>query len=341
MQWWPDARFGMFIHWGLYALPARHEWVKHNEQIPDEVYEKYFEHFDPDLYDPQEWARRGQGGRDEVLRHHHQAPRGLLPVGLQAHRLQGDQHARTARTCSSRWSRPSAPRGCASGFYHSLIDWHHPDYHRRPATTRCATTRTSREDASEPRRPQVRRLPARPGARAAHRSSARSTSCSCDFSFPRPTDGKGRERLAEREAPEDDPRAAARASSSTTGSTSDCPAAGTSRRPSSPAARVGDGGRQARSPWEACQTFSGSWGYHRDEATWKSVQQLVVMLIDTVSKGGNLLLNVGPTGRGEFDDRAPWSAWQGMGEWMKRAQPLDLRLHAGAGRVQGAARTAG
>jgi alpha-L-fucosidase len=69
--------------------------------------------------------------------------------------------------------------------------------------------------------------------------------------------------------------------------------------------------------WEACQTFSGSWGYHRDEETWKSVDMLVKMLIDSVGKGGNLLLNVGPTGRGEFDARA-LDRLAGMGEWMKR-----------------------
>src|SRR5262249_16940531 len=54
--------------------------------------------------------------------------------------------------------------------------------------------------------------------------------------------------------------------------------------------------------WEACHTFSGSWGYHRDEQSWKSVDLLLRMLIDSVSKGGNFLLNVGPTGRGEFDE---------------------------------------
>ena len=69
--------------------------------------------------------------------------------------------------------------------------------------------------------------------------------------------------------------------------------------------------------WEACQTFSGSWGYHRDEESWKSLDQLIQMLIDTVSKGGNLLLNVGPTGRGEFDARA-LDRLAGMGEWMRR-----------------------
>jgi len=68
--------------------------------------------------------------------------------------------------------------------------------------------------------------------------------------------------------------------------------------------------------WETCQTFSGSWGYHRDEASWKSIDQLVRMLIDTVSKGGNLLLNVGPTARGEFDDRALCSL-SDIGTWLR------------------------
>ena len=69
--------------------------------------------------------------------------------------------------------------------------------------------------------------------------------------------------------------------------------------------------------WEACQTFSGSWGYHRDEASWRSTDELIRTLIDCVSKGGNLLLNVGPTGRGEFDERAI-ARLAGIGEWMRR-----------------------
>src|SRR5512136_417554 len=57
MKWWPEARFGMFNHWRLYALPARHEWVKNHEHLTNEEYQKYFDHFNPDLYNPQEWAR--------------------------------------------------------------------------------------------------------------------------------------------------------------------------------------------------------------------------------------------------------------------------------------------
>ena len=60
--------------------------------------------------------------------------------------------------------------------------------------------------------------------------------------------------------------------------------------------------------WETCQTFSGSWGYYRDEYTWKSPEQLIQMLVNSVSCGGNLLMNVGPTARGTFDDRALSSA---------------------------------
>ena len=68
--------------------------------------------------------------------------------------------------------------------------------------------------------------------------------------------------------------------------------------------------------WEACQTFSGTWGYHRDETTWKSVAQVLGMLIDGVSKGGNMLMNIGPTGRGEIDYRAQ-AALKGLSAWMR------------------------
>src|SRR5881397_109600 len=59
-RWFVHDRFGLFIHWGIYALPARHEWVKSRERISDEAYQRYFEHFDPDLYDPAFWAREAK-----------------------------------------------------------------------------------------------------------------------------------------------------------------------------------------------------------------------------------------------------------------------------------------
>jgi alpha-L-fucosidase len=88
--------------------------------------------------------------------------------------------------------------------------------------------------------------------------------------------------------------------------------------------------------WEACQTLTGSWGYDRDNLDWKPIDMLVRMLIDTVSKGGNLLLNVGPTGRGEFDAKA-LDRLRGIGEWMRLhsrstdAQQVISRRHQIAG----------
>jgi len=68
--------------------------------------------------------------------------------------------------------------------------------------------------------------------------------------------------------------------------------------------------------WEACQTFSGSWGYYRDEYSWREPDELIRTLIDTVSKGGNLLLNVGPNARGQIDPRAI-DRLRAIGEWMR------------------------
>jgi alpha-L-fucosidase len=81
--------------------------------------------------------------------------------------------------------------------------------------------------------------------------------------------------------------------------------------------------------WEACQTLNGSWGYDRDNLDWKSPDLLVRMLVDSVSKDGNLLLNVGPTGRGEFDERALATLAE-IGRWTRR----NGRSIYGAGRSE-------
>src|ERR1700754_3645375 len=60
LSWWVNDRFGMFIHWGLYSLPARHEWVKNRERLTDDQYKVYFDEFNPDLYDPKSWAKQAK-----------------------------------------------------------------------------------------------------------------------------------------------------------------------------------------------------------------------------------------------------------------------------------------
>ncbi len=88
-----EVRFGMFIHWGTYSLAARNEWVKYYEHIPDEEYMKYFRHFNPDLYNPEEWAAlaRYAGMKYVVItaKHHE----GFCFWDTRYTRLQGYQHA--------------------------------------------------------------------------------------------------------------------------------------------------------------------------------------------------------------------------------------------------------
>lgn len=312
MEWWTEARFGMFIHWGLYSLAARHEWVRSRERMDDEAYGRYFARFDPDLYDPRAWARtaRETGMKYVVVTtKHHDG----FCLWDSMHTDYKSTRTPAGRDLIAPLVEALRAEGLRVGFYHSLLDWHHPEYTL---------------DAFHPMRDD----PAF-AARAANRDIGKYAdylhaqieellsaygpidTLFLDYSFPGPG-GKGRkewksERLLE-----------------------------TIRR-LQPGILVNDrldllgvtGGWDYRTPeqfmpreglrvdgrpvpWEACQTFSGSWGYDRNESTWKSVRQLVLMLVETVGKGGNLLLNVGPTGRGTFDGRA-LDRLRGIGAWMR------------------------
>ena len=76
MEWYVDARFGMFLHWGLYAIPARGEWMRSFEKVTDEEYQKYFNEFNPVDYDPKKWARMAK----EAGMKYGKASRWFLPV---------------------------------------------------------------------------------------------------------------------------------------------------------------------------------------------------------------------------------------------------------------------
>lgn len=64
IQWWRDAKFGLFIHWGLYSIPGRGEWVQWNEQIPVDKYAKLAGQFQPDKFDPNAWATTARDGHE-------------------------------------------------------------------------------------------------------------------------------------------------------------------------------------------------------------------------------------------------------------------------------------
>ena len=322
-SWFTKDRFGMFIHWGLYALAARHEWVKQTEEIPDEVYDKYFKHFDPDLYDPELWAKAASNAGMKyfvVTTKHHEG------FCLWDSKLTDYKSTNTPYGRDLLHPMVDAFRGrnMRVGFYHSLIDWHHPQFpidaihsqRKNPDALEINKSRDIRKYA-EYLHGQVRELLTEFG---------KIDIMWFDFSYPdvewivpyvdgiAGRGGKGKDDWQSEKlykmVRELQPRVIL-------DDRLDLPDGWDIKTPEQyqPREWVTVDGQPV--VWEACQTFSGSWGYHRDEASWKSIDQLVHMLIDTVSKGGNLLLNVGPTGRGEFDERA-LDRLNGMGEWMKR-----------------------
>ena len=126
-SWFVHDRFGLFIHWGIYALPGRHEWVKQIEQIPDDVYQRYFKHFDPDLYDPAAWAAAADdaGMKYFVVTSKHHDGFCLWDSQLTDYKVTNTPHGRDLLGPMVDAFRE---RGLRAGFYHSLIDWHHPDF---------------------------------------------------------------------------------------------------------------------------------------------------------------------------------------------------------------------
>jgi len=314
MKWWTEARFGMFIHWGLYALPARHEWVKNRERMTNEQYQKYFELFNPDLYNPEEWAKNAKeaGMKYVVLTAKHHEGFCLFDSKYTDYKATNTPFK---KDLIREYVDAFRAEGLKVGFYYSLIDWHHPDYtidrnHPQRQESDSAYARLNKgKDMSKYReymKNQVRELLTNYGEISI---------IWFDFSFPG-KNGKGRDDW-------------------------DSQNLLTLARSLQPGIIVDDrldlrdveGGwdfttpeqykvvkwpevNGKRVPWETCQTFSGSWGYYRDETSWKSPAQLLELLIESVSKGGNLLLNVGPTARGTFDFRAQ-ERLKAMGEWMK------------------------
>ncbi|HQL64257.1 MAG TPA: alpha-L-fucosidase, partial [bacterium] len=125
--WFVNDRFGMFIHWGLYSLPARHEWVKNREEIPDEKYDIYFRHFDPDLFDPELWAKTAKqaGMRYAVITTKHHEGFCLWDSQYTDYKA---TNTPAKRDLIREFVDAFRAQGLKIGFYYSLLDWHHPDF---------------------------------------------------------------------------------------------------------------------------------------------------------------------------------------------------------------------
>ena len=315
--WFIQNRFGMFIHWGLYSMPARHEWVKSREKISEEKYQKYFEHFNPDLFDPKEWAKKAKeaGMKYAVLTTKHHEGFCMFDSKYTDYKC---TNTPAGRDLVKEYVDAFRAEGLHIGFYYSLIDWHHPDFPIDPIHPR-----RDDENAYEQSkgcnmhnyavymRNQVEELLTNYG---------KIDILWFDFSYPDSVmkdkpwmKGKGKEDWEAEEL-----IALARKLQpgiiidNRTGIEQDL----WTPEQYQPQEWVRHADTREYVTWEACQTFSGSWGYHRDEMSWKTPEMLIHMLINTVSRGGNLLMNVGPTARGYIDYRAE-NALKVYADWMK------------------------
>ena len=323
MAWWQHDRFGMFIHFGLYAVPGRHEWVQSTEYIDPKAYaEKYMKRFNPDLYDAKEWARmaKAAGMKYAVLTTKHHEGFCMWDTKTTDYKITNTEFG---RDLVREYVDAFRAEGIRIGFYFSIKDWHHPDY---------------TVDVTHPLRPKDKRDWS-------------------DEKFAELNKGKDWNRYRKYMWDQIDELLTDYGKIDIiwfdyTVKYPEHPNWGKSYKdwdavnlvrhtrklqpgilidsrldlmdtddgwdfvtPEQYKAREWPTVRGQRVPWETCQTFSGSWGYYRDEETWKSVPQLIELLTETVSKGGNLILNVGPTARGEFDGRAR-ERLEGFAKWM-------------------------
>jgi len=307
-DWFVNDRFGMFIHWGIYALAARHEWVKSQEKITDADYQRYFDHFYPDLYDPVQWARdaKAAGMKYFVITTKHHDGFCLW-----------DSQQTDYKATNTPWGKDLlAPmveafrnEGLKVGLYHSLIDWHHPEF--------CSDMIHPRRDDEEYKARDADRDIAK-YADYLHKQAEELTTqfgkvdiMWFDYSYTTyGPGGKGKDHWQSEKLLQiirsHQPDVIV---NNRTEITQDI----YTPEETQPRGWYMVDGKPV--VWEACQTFCGSWGYYRDEMKWRGVPELIRTLIDTVSKGGNLLLNVGPTARGNFDNRVR-ERLEGIGEWM-------------------------
>lgn len=314
--WFDHDRFGMFVHWGLYSLLARHEWVQNRERIAPEDYERYAQVFTADRYDPKRWAQLAAdaGMKYVVLTTKHHEGFCLWDSQLTDYKATNTPFGRDA---VAEFVTAVRDAGLKVGFYHSVIDWHHPDFtidgvhplRDHPDVDRLNDGRdmaTYREYLHG----QVRELLTGYGE---------ISYLFYDFSYPASPDprypGKGRDDWGSAEllamTRELQPGIIVNDRLDLPGDL----VTPEQYQPSGPMRRDGELVR-----WEACQTINGSWGYDRDNLDAKPTDLLVRMLVDGVSKGGNLLLNVGPNGRGEID---PPDAARlvHVGQWMDLHSP--------------------
>ncbi len=316
IEWWNEARFGMFIHWGLYAIPAGRwngeeiggigEWIQNSARIRVADYEPLKKQFNPVKFNAEQWAAiaKDAGMKYLVITSKHHDGFCLFDSQHTDWDIAGTPFRRDILKELSNAVRAAGLRMC---FYHSIMDWHHPDYLPR----RDFDPRPDRI-ADFPRyvkhlKSQLRELVVGYGplgvlwfdgeweATWNHELGMdlydHVRSLQPDILINNRVD-KGREGMA--------------------GLTAKGDFRGDFGTPEQEVPATGMPGVC----WESCMTMNDTWGYKASDHNWKSATQLVQTLCDTASKGGNFLLNVGPTAEGLIPEPSVERLSE-MGEWLR------------------------
>ena len=290
MAWWHDARFGMFVHWGLYSLLGRHEWVQNNEGIPREEYALLADKFKPKPGCIRAWAKlaRKAGMKYMVLTTKHHEGYCLWDSGATEF---NSVKTGPKRDLIAEYVDACRAEGLKVGFYYSLMDWRHPD------GLRCRTSEPARTRFVAFTHTLVRELMTDYG---------KVDILWYDGDYPLEADkweSKKLNRMVRRLQP-------------------DIIINNRSRVPEdykTPEEEIvpADEGRA----WEACMTFNGSWGFSEmADEEWLSAREVVKMLRKCVAGGGNLLLNIGPTPEGDVPPEAA-QMFQEVGQWLAKYGP--------------------
>jgi len=318
MQWWRDARFGMFIHWGLYAVPAGEwegkkiggigEWIQDRANIPREEYEKLARQFNPTKYDPKAWAAamRDAGMKYVVITSKHHDGFCLFDTDTTEYDVvDATPYGKDLLTPLAEACRAQGIRFCT---YYSIMDWHHP------AQAKANQNRYNPTRIVEGRKREY-----------VDYMKAQLTDLldSCDpevlwFDGEWPgwwteEDGRDLYRFLREKKPSliVNNRVGKGRKGMEGLSKGDQEYSGDFGTPEQRIPGTGLPGVD----WESCMTMNNTWGYRKDDHNWKSAETLIKNVIDTASKGGNYLLNVGPTAEGEIPQPS-LERLAAIGDWM-------------------------
>ncbi len=318
MEWWRDARFGMFIHWGLYAVPAGMyegepvdgigEWIMNSAQIPVAEYETFASQFNPVRFDADEWVRiaKDAGMKYIIITSKHHDGFSLWDSDVSDYDI--IDATPFGRDILRELADAAAREGVRLGFYHSIMDWHHPD-----AQAPHFPTYNTR-DKSNPNFPRYVETYLEPQVRELVTKYDPPVLWFDGEWIPEWTHEMGVEtyNLVRSLKPEilinnrvDKGRQGMQGMTRT-----DQRYAGDFGTPEQ---EILEG--TSTMDWESCMTMNDTWGYKSTDENWKSAETLIHNLVDIAAKGGNYLLNVGPTAEGLIPP-ASVERLAEMGDWM-------------------------